>query len=72
MEAAKVFKYSEKEFGASAFFGLFAISWLLLRLIFFPFWIIKSTRFVLKADALFHKSVYFVISFSMTPQMFGK
>ncbi|XP_058215641.1 ceramide synthase LOH2 [Rhododendron vialii] len=43
MEAAKVFKYSEKELGASVCFGLFAISWLLLRLIFFPFWIIKST-----------------------------
>lgn len=43
MEAAKVFKYSENELGASVFFGLFAITWLLLRLIFFPFWVIKST-----------------------------
>ncbi|XP_052176700.1 ceramide synthase LOH2 [Diospyros lotus] len=43
MEAAKVFKYSEKELGASVCFGLFAISWLLLRLIYFPFWVIKSS-----------------------------
>ncbi|KAL5855556.1 hypothetical protein ACOSQ4_005358 [Xanthoceras sorbifolium] len=48
LEAAKVFKYSENELGASAFFGLFAISWLVLRLIFFPFWIIKSTSYDLQ------------------------
>ncbi|GLT60449.1 hypothetical protein SLA2020_332140 [Shorea laevis] len=45
MEAAKVFKYSERELGASVFFGLFAISWLLLRLIFFPFWVIKTSSY---------------------------
>ncbi|KAK4757473.1 hypothetical protein SAY87_018774 [Trapa incisa] len=42
MEAAKVFKYSEKELGASICFGLFAFSWLVLRLIFFPFWVIRA------------------------------
>lgn len=46
MEAAKVFKYSGREFGASVCFAFFAISWLILRLIFFPFWVIRSTRFV--------------------------
>ncbi|XXG70838.1 hypothetical protein AAC387_Pa07g0231 [Persea americana] len=45
MEAAKIFKYSGKELGASIFFGLFAISWLLLRLIFFPFWVIRSSSY---------------------------
>ncbi|KAJ4716317.1 LAG1 longevity assurance like [Melia azedarach] len=45
MEAAKVFKYSENELGASVFFGLFAISWLILRLIFFPFWVIKTSSY---------------------------
>ncbi|XP_022136346.1 LAG1 longevity assurance homolog 2 [Momordica charantia] len=45
MEAAKVFKYSEKELGASVFFGFFAISWLILRLIFFPFWVIRATSY---------------------------
>lgn len=44
LEAAKVFKYSEKQFGASFCFGLFALSWLLLRLIYFPFWIIRESR----------------------------
>ncbi|CAH2053323.1 unnamed protein product, partial [Thlaspi arvense] len=43
MESAKIFKYSEKEFGASVGFALFALSWLLLRLIYFPFWIIWAT-----------------------------
>ncbi|KAL0334862.1 UNVERIFIED_CONTAM: LAG1 longevity assurance2 [Sesamum radiatum] len=45
LEAAKVFKYSEKELGASICFGLFALSWLLLRLIFFPFWVIRSSSY---------------------------
>ncbi|EYU42675.1 hypothetical protein ABFS82_14G108600 [Erythranthe guttata] len=47
LEAAKVFKYSGKEVGASLFFGLFAVSWLLLRLIFFPFWVIRSSSYYL-------------------------
>ncbi|KAK6143538.1 hypothetical protein DH2020_023886 [Rehmannia glutinosa] len=47
LEAAKVFKYSGNELGASVCFGLFAISWLALRLIFFPFWIIRSTSYYL-------------------------
>ncbi|KAF5751211.1 LAG1 longevity assurance 2-like [Tripterygium wilfordii] len=43
LEAAKVFKYSEKELGASLCFGFFALSWLILRLICFPLWVIKTT-----------------------------
>lgn len=43
MEAAKIFKYSGREFGASVCFAFFAVSWLILRLIFFPLWIIKTT-----------------------------
>ncbi|KAG6530346.1 hypothetical protein ZIOFF_012574 [Zingiber officinale] len=45
LEAAKLFKYSEKELAASVCFGFFAISWLLLRLVYFPFWIIKSSSY---------------------------
>lgn len=45
MEAAKVFKYSEKELAASVCFGFFAISWLVLRLIFFPFWVISASSY---------------------------
>ncbi|KAI3448107.1 hypothetical protein Pfo_004772 [Paulownia fortunei] len=47
LEAAKVFKYSGKELGASVCFGLFALSWLVLRLIFFPFWVIRSSSYYL-------------------------
>ncbi|CAI0556945.1 unnamed protein product [Linum tenue] len=43
LEAAKIFNKTRKELGASICFGLFAASWLILRLIFFPFWIISST-----------------------------
>ncbi|KAI4342171.1 hypothetical protein MLD38_026823 [Melastoma candidum] len=45
LEAAKVFKYSENEVGASILFGLFAISWVVLRLIFFPFWVIRASSY---------------------------
>ncbi|WOL08380.1 ASC1-like protein 3 [Canna indica] len=45
LEAAKLFKYSGKEMAASFCFGLFAVSWFLLRLIYFPFWIIKSSSY---------------------------
>ncbi|CAI9786318.1 unnamed protein product [Fraxinus pennsylvanica] len=47
LEAAKVFKYSEKELGASLCFGLFAMSWFVLRLVFFPFWVIRSSSYYL-------------------------
>ncbi|CAA0826459.1 LAG1 longevity assurance homolog 2 [Striga hermonthica] len=47
LEAAKVFKYSGKELGASLCFGLFALSWVVLRLVFFPFWVIRSTSYYL-------------------------
>lgn len=55
MEAAKVFKYAEKELAASVIFGCFAISWFILRLVFFPFWVIKATRFALMVN---HFSIY--------------
>ncbi|CAA2995066.1 LAG1 longevity assurance homolog 2-like [Olea europaea subsp. europaea] len=48
LEAAKVFKYSKNELGASVCFGLFAISWFTLRLVLFPFWVIRSSRRQLK------------------------
>ncbi|GAY64147.1 hypothetical protein CUMW_231360 [Citrus unshiu] len=37
--------YFENELGATVIFGLFAIYWVILRLIFFPFWVIKCLRF---------------------------
>ncbi|XP_061350990.1 ceramide synthase LOH2 isoform X2 [Gastrolobium bilobum] len=66
LEAAKVFKYSGKEFGASVCFGLFAISWLILRLIFFPFWVIKATSFdlveCLNLSLSYHMFLYYVFN----------
>lgn len=51
LEGAKILKYSGKELGASVMFGLFAVSWLILRLIIFPFWVIRATSINL-LDAL--------------------
>ncbi|GER56635.1 LAG1 longevity assurance homolog 2 [Striga asiatica] len=48
MEASKIFKYAEIELGESVSFGLFALSWLVLTLIYFPFWVIRASRFVSK------------------------
>uniref|UniRef100_A0A803NL87 TLC domain-containing protein n=1 Tax=Cannabis sativa TaxID=3483 RepID=A0A803NL87_CANSA len=66
MEAAKVFKYSEKELGASVFFGCFAVSWLILRLIYFPFWIIRSSSYdlckYLRLSEAFHRFMYYVFN----------
>lgn len=66
LEAAKVFKYSENELGASVCFGLFAISWLILRLIIFPFWAIHSASYhlceVLRLSEAYHMSLYYVFN----------
>lgn len=66
LEAAKVFKYSGKEFGASACFGLFALSWLVLRLIFFPFWVIRSSSYylceVLNLSQTYHATMYYIFN----------
>ncbi|KAI3445985.1 hypothetical protein Pfo_002650 [Paulownia fortunei] len=66
LEAAKVFKYSGKELGASLCFGLFAFSWLVLRLIFFPFWVIRSSSYyscqVLHLSEPYHKGLYYVFN----------
>uniref|UniRef100_A0A2P2KGF5 Uncharacterized protein MANES_10G071500 n=2 Tax=Rhizophora mucronata TaxID=61149 RepID=A0A2P2KGF5_RHIMU len=66
MEAAKIFKYSGSELGASICFGLFAISWLMLRLIFFPIWVIKSTSIdflnVLDASKVYDRSLYYLFN----------
>jgi hypothetical protein len=60
MEVAKLCKYSGSEVGASVAFALFVLSWVLLRLIYFPFWIIWSTRFVPKSTSLLQHSYVFV------------
>lgn len=45
LEVVKMSKYSGAEGLASFSFMLFVISWLILRLIYYPFWIMQSTRF---------------------------
>ena len=46
LEIGKMGKYSGAETIASFAFLTFVLSWVLLRLIYFPFWVIWSTRFV--------------------------
>jgi hypothetical protein len=67
LETAKLCKYTEKELGASLFFGLFAISWLLLRLIFFPIWIIRTSRFVTYYYNVFHLHCFVASNLHLLP-----
>ena len=46
LEVGKMSKYGGAEGVASVSFILFVISWMLLRLIYYPFWVLWSTRFV--------------------------
>lgn len=46
LELAKMSKYSGFECMASSLFVVFVLSWTILRLIYFPLWIIWSTRWV--------------------------
>lgn len=47
MEVGKMSKYSGAETLASCSFVIFVILWILLRLIYYPFWVLWSTRSVL-------------------------
>lgn len=44
LEIGKMSKYSGVEWLASTAFILFVLSWIILRLVYFPFWILRSTR----------------------------
>lgn len=46
LEVGKMSKYSGFESIAAFSFVLFALSWVVLRLIYYPFWILWSTRSV--------------------------
>ena len=43
MEAAKLCKYAGLETASTALFVGFMVTWLLARLTYYPFWIIRST-----------------------------
>ncbi|GER42188.1 LAG1 longevity assurance homolog 2 [Striga asiatica] len=66
MEAAKTFKYAEIEIGASVSFGLFALSWLVLRLIYFPFWVIRASSYhsceVINMSDPYYWGLYYVFN----------
>lgn len=66
LEGAKMFKYSGKELGASVAFGMFAVSWLILRLLIFPFWVIRATSVhlldALRPSELYHMILYYVFN----------
>ncbi|MQL80417.1 hypothetical protein Taro_012852 [Colocasia esculenta] len=57
MEIAKMCKYSGLDVLAGIMFVLFVLAWILLRLIYFPFWIIRSTSYevILTLDKEKHK-----------------
>lgn len=51
LELAKLSKYLGSEVGASIAFVLFVLSWIVLRLIYFPSFVIWSTRYSSEAPA---------------------
>ncbi|THU67545.1 hypothetical protein C4D60_Mb05t25780 [Musa balbisiana] len=57
LEVGKMSKYSGSEWLANASFLLFVASWVLLRLTYFPFWILRSTSYevLLTLDKAKHK-----------------
>jgi hypothetical protein len=55
LEFAKLSKYLGSEVGASVAFLLFVLSWIVLRLIYFPAFVIWSTRY--STEKLFKKYV---------------
>lgn len=58
LEFAKMSKYSGFQLLSSIFFSLFALSWFVLRLGFFPFWLIRNLRSVILKKTMFliHKT----------------
>ncbi|KDP20043.1 hypothetical protein JCGZ_05812 [Jatropha curcas] len=45
LEVAKMSRYSGYEWVASIFFVLFVLSWTILRIIYYPFWVLRSTSY---------------------------
>uniref|UniRef100_A0ACD5YKJ9 Uncharacterized protein n=1 Tax=Avena sativa TaxID=4498 RepID=A0ACD5YKJ9_AVESA len=45
LEVGKISKYSGRQLIADVSFLLFVISWVILRLIYFPFWVLRSTSY---------------------------
>lgn len=47
LEVTKMLNYAEWELSSTVMFVVFMLSWFLTRLVYFPFWIVWSTRLVL-------------------------
>lgn len=52
LEVAKMLNYAEWEQTSTVMFAVFMASWFLTRLVYFPFWIVWSTRWVGNAAVL--------------------
>lgn len=70
MELGKMSKYSGAETLASCSFVIFVILWIILRLIYYPFWILWSTRSVLILWLLLPDHPFF--DFLNNCKMFGQ
>ena len=46
LEVAKICNYLNMDQLATVFFALLLLSWLVLRLVLFPFWLIRSAMYV--------------------------
>ena len=52
LEVTKMLNYAEWEQTSTVMFAVFMASWFLTRLVYFPFWIVWSTRWVANAAVL--------------------
>lgn len=62
MEAAKLAKYSKKDNLSVCCFAAFTVAWLLLRLLFFPLLVIRSTLFELPKVIDLQLPVYYMFN----------
>ncbi len=53
LEVTKMLNYAEREQTSTVMFVVFMASWFFTRLIYFPFWIVWSTRWV-SSTAVLH------------------
>ncbi|XP_051181649.1 ASC1-like protein 2 [Lolium perenne] len=66
LEVGKISKYSGRQVVADVSFLLFVISWVILRLIYFPFWVLRSTSYEVilvldKEDHKFDGPIYYYV-----------
>lgn len=63
LEIGKMSKYSGAETMASSAFILFVLSWIILRLIYYPFWVLWSTRLVYVRFPIY---IFFLLSITFS------